>query len=107
MLPEGVHDHTQDWTVFMLNQTPGNTISSVLGADSDDANAGPAPEDKPELLYVLNLVRTKLDTTVRRHNVLWGLFLWLMMLTSVSGTEAESLRPWLSVLTTPSLRYSR
>lgn len=65
MLPDGAERQPEDWTIFFLNQRPFNTIAPVLALDDkqadeeDEANA-------PELLYVLNLVRTKLDKSVRR-----------------------------------------
>lgn len=63
MLPDGAEKHLEDWTIFFLNQTPFNTIAPVLALDLPD---GAGKEDKSELLYVLNLVRTKHDKTVRR-----------------------------------------
>ncbi|KAK7676155.1 hypothetical protein QCA50_020866 [Cerrena zonata] len=57
MLPDGAERQPEDWTIFFLNQTPFNTIKPVLADDSEEGG---------ELLYVLNLVRTKLDKTVRR-----------------------------------------
>jgi Docking domain of Afi1 for Arf3 in vesicle trafficking len=63
MLPDGAEKHLEDWTIFFLNQTPFNMIAPVLALESlDDAGK----ENKPELLYVLNLVRTKHDKSVRR-----------------------------------------
>ncbi|KAA1472050.1 spindle pole body interacting protein [Dentipellis sp. KUC8613] len=74
MLPDGAEKQLEDWTVFFLNQTPFNTIAPVLaleestvnGHDQDESGRG---TDKPELLYVLNIVRTKHDKTVRRGAV--------------------------------------
>ena len=63
MLPDGAEKHLEDWTIFFLNQTPFNTIAPVLALETPDS-AG--KEQKSELLYVLNLVRTKHDKTVRR-----------------------------------------
>lgn len=63
MLPDGAEKHLEDWTIFFLNQTPFNTIAPVLALEPPDS-AG--KEQKSELLYVLNLVRTKHDKTVRR-----------------------------------------
>jgi hypothetical protein len=51
------------WTIFFLNQTPFNMIEPVLALETPDS---PGKEDKSELLFVLNLVRTKHDRTVRR-----------------------------------------
>ena len=70
MLPDGAERQPEDWTIFFLNQTPFNTIAQVLALDKPSANGsernGNGGGDEPELLYVLNLVRTKLDKTVRR-----------------------------------------
>lgn len=66
MLPDGAEKHLEDWTIFFLNQTPFNTIEPVLALETPDS---PGKEDKSELLYVLNLVRTKHDKTVRRGAV--------------------------------------
>lgn len=63
MLPDGAEKQLEDWTIFFLNQTPFNTIAPVLALEKPSANED---VDKPELLYVLNLVRTKHDKTVRR-----------------------------------------
>ena len=63
MLPDGAEKHLEDWTIFFLNQTPFNMIAPVLALETPDT-AG--QEKKSELLYVLNLVRTKHDKTVRR-----------------------------------------
>jgi hypothetical protein len=60
MLPDGAEKHLEDWTIFFLNQTPFNTIAPVLALETPDS------EKKTELLYVLNLVRTKHDKAVRR-----------------------------------------
>ena len=62
MIPDGVHDRSEDWTVFFLNQTPGNTISSIFAPGDEEEQQ----EDNKELLHVLNLVRTKHDKNVRR-----------------------------------------
>ncbi|RKP15044.1 docking domain of Afi1 for Arf3 in vesicle trafficking-domain-containing protein [Piptocephalis cylindrospora] len=55
MLPDGAHLREEDWTVFFLNQQ----------APSQDAPLTPLGE-KPPLVYVLNLVRTKHDASARR-----------------------------------------
>ena len=53
MLPDGAHLRAEDWTIFMLNQRPSESTET--------------PEvNRPPLLYVLNLVRTKHDKEVRR-----------------------------------------
>ncbi|KAI0261594.1 spindle pole body interacting protein [Gloeopeniophorella convolvens] len=65
MLPDGAEKHLEDWTIFFLNQTPFNKIAPVLALETD----GGSMEDNSELLYVLNLVRTKHDKTLRRGAV--------------------------------------
>ena len=69
MLPDGAEKQLEDWTIFFLNQTPFNTIAPALAPDysEDAAPKGIEHEDGPELLYVLNLVRTKYDKTARRQ----------------------------------------
>ncbi len=64
MLPDGAERQPADWTVFFLNQTPFNTIKPVLALDNDDG--GDSDEEGSKMLYVINLVRTKLDKTARR-----------------------------------------
>jgi hypothetical protein len=61
MIPDGVHDQSEDWTIFFLNQTSGNTISSIFAPGDEEEH-----EDNKDLLHVLNLVRTKHDKSVRR-----------------------------------------
>ncbi|KAH9855323.1 spindle pole body interacting protein [Lenzites betulinus] len=63
MLPDGAERQPTDWTVFFLNQTPFNTIKPVLALDTESKEA---EEDGSNMLYGINLVRTKLDSTVRR-----------------------------------------
>lgn len=68
MIPDGAHSFAQDWTIFFLNQTPGNTIAPVFSdahSDKETIN-GTTTKGDPELIYVLNLVRTKMDPTVPR-----------------------------------------
>jgi hypothetical protein len=62
MLPDGAEKHLEDWTIFFLNQTPFNTIEPVLALDGHEDEQEP----EPELLYVLNLVRTKQDKSLPR-----------------------------------------
>ena len=68
MLPDGAERHLEDWTIFFLNQTPFNTISPVLALETSESSDGisSGPGGHPELIYVLNLVRTKHDKTARR-----------------------------------------
>ncbi|KAI9509047.1 spindle pole body interacting protein [Russula earlei] len=67
MLPDGAEKHLEDWTIFFLNQTPFNAIAPVLALETPNGEG--RGENKSELLYVLNLVRTKHDKTVRRGAV--------------------------------------
>ncbi|TDL18713.1 spindle pole body interacting protein [Rickenella mellea] len=70
MLPDGAEKQLEDWTIFFLNQTSFNTIAPVLALESPDPKElNGLADDGPELLYVLNLVRTKHDKTVRRGAV--------------------------------------
>ena len=70
MLPDGAEKHLEDWTIFFLNQTPFNTIAPVLALETPEDGHGEGEKDgsesKPELLYVLNLVRTKQDKSLPR-----------------------------------------
>ncbi|KAF7332587.1 Protein mesA [Mycena kentingensis (nom. inval.)] len=69
MLPDGAETQLDDWTVFFLNQTPFNTISPVLALDTPEMRTSALQGDagdKPDLLCVLNLVRTKRDSTLER-----------------------------------------
>ncbi|KAF4583378.1 hypothetical protein EYR38_002128 [Pleurotus pulmonarius] len=69
MLPDGAEKQLEDWTIFFLNQTPFNTISPVLALETPEVNE-PSLEsegsERPDLLYVLNLVRTRHDKAKRR-----------------------------------------
>jgi hypothetical protein len=79
MLPDGAETQLDDWTIFFLNQTSFNTISPVLALDTPEVKASGLPGDhddklggnKPDLLCVLNLVRTKHDKTLDRHVILY------------------------------------
>jgi hypothetical protein len=62
MLPDGAEKQLEDWTIFFLNQTSFNRISPVLAIETPESDDGV----RSELLYVLNLVRTKHDKSVRR-----------------------------------------
>jgi Docking domain of Afi1 for Arf3 in vesicle trafficking len=67
MLPDGVHQRSEDWTIFLLNQSPENSIATPFHEhDEAVSETNGTKEDKKELLYVLNLVRTKHDQNVRR-----------------------------------------
>lgn len=74
MLPDGVHARSEDWTVFFLPNHDINASSigkthaakgsiSSNGGQSIKSSKG---KDRENLYYVLNLVRTKHDNTVRR-----------------------------------------
>ncbi|KAI9719348.1 MAG: hypothetical protein M1828_006249 [Chrysothrix sp. TS-e1954] len=88
MLPDQVHSRAQDWTIFFLHKegnmpeepnTPSkdSAHANAEGADDDeDASASEAEEDDlddpfegPPLIYVLNHVNTKHDTSVQRGAV--------------------------------------
>ncbi|OAV92008.1 hypothetical protein PTTG_03586 [Puccinia triticina 1-1 BBBD Race 1] len=86
MLPDGAHDRNEDWTVFFLNQTPRLTVTNnshlinqpQSTPTSNHHQQQQQQESKPsiqqptfnkphnKLLYVISLVRTKKDTSVRR-----------------------------------------
>jgi hypothetical protein len=94
MLPDQTHVRSQDWTMFFLHKdTSGDEdIDSAVGkrkrkrkshyhgspeeADIQDENLDEISDDPessddesgegPPLMYVLNLVNTKQDNTVRR-----------------------------------------
>ena len=90
MLPDGAETQLDDWTIFFLNQTSFNTISPVLALDTPEVNPVALPGEnngltfahRPELLCVLNLVRTKHDKSLDRfflfiystHEVSYPLF---------------------------------
>lgn len=106
MLPDGAERQPEDWTIFFLNQRPFNTIAPVLALELLEAQGGDTDgqeqEKAPELLYVLNLVRTKLDKTVRRCVI-------DSELRDISRAVAEERlsRRWLYVLAIPSSKSSR
>lgn len=84
MLPDGVHARNQDWTIFFLHkdngaeeESPGTIPStprtpklgsreSVNGRDSDFSSDEEPESDTAQLIYVLNLVNTKLDKSSKR-----------------------------------------
>jgi hypothetical protein len=93
MLPDQTHVRSQDWTIFFLHKdTDPDEGGEVLGADKEaskrrketDEGTIAGGEDHeslinearsseegtsgegPPLMYVLNLVNTKQDNTVRR-----------------------------------------
>ncbi|KAJ8454929.1 hypothetical protein ONZ45_g19115 [Pleurotus djamor] len=64
MLPDGAETQMDDWTVFFLNQTPFNAVTRPLSVN---------PDERTPLLYVLNLVRTKHDKTMKRGGIVRAL----------------------------------
>ncbi|KAF2863460.1 spindle pole body interacting protein [Piedraia hortae CBS 480.64] len=88
MLPEGTHMRSQDWTIFFLhpdsetNKTdrPRRRRKIDSEDETDEDNDADEPDvgsrvgsdevsDGPPLVYVLNLVNTKQDTSVKRGAV--------------------------------------
>ncbi|KAJ1600348.1 hypothetical protein NDA14_006775 [Ustilago hordei] len=71
MLPDGVHARTEDWTFFFL-KPPGTQRPALRDAAEDDATSQSHASTVPsswlshDLTYVINLVRTKHDNSVRR-----------------------------------------
>ncbi|KAK2737034.1 hypothetical protein FQN57_000483 [Myotisia sp. PD_48] len=89
MLPDQTHVRSQDWTIFFLHKDAGSEEENEF----TDPNEGQAPQgetlpaegnqdpveedededpdvgDDPPLMYVLNLVNTKQDTSVKRGAV--------------------------------------
>jgi hypothetical protein len=113
MLPDGAETQLDDWTIFFLNQTSFNTISPVLALDTPEVTPVPLPgEDsghltthRPELLCVLNLVRTKHDKSLNRFLFLF-LFFVPKILTFLFSEELRFLHlPFAPVI--PSSRFSR
>jgi len=96
MLPDQTHVRQQDWTMFFLHKDTGTGEDEIAerearrqhrlerrrAADAAEANDGGDPEDlneasssdesdlddveSPPLMYVLNLVNTKQDSSVKR-----------------------------------------
>lgn len=95
MLPDQAHVRSQDWTIFFLHKDPNNDEDaegeksgrengderngekggdgSHSGQDADDQDSDVEGEESlqsiegPSLVYVLNLVNTKQDNTVKRR----------------------------------------
>lgn len=91
MLPDQTHVRSQDWTIFFLHKdmsaeddeeslkekkkkksNKDGSSDSGEGTDAvDDASESSDDEDDsgegPPLMYVLNLVNTKQDNTVKRY----------------------------------------
>jgi hypothetical protein len=98
MLPDQTHVRSQDWTIFFLHKdTSGDEEDESAGGkkkkkrksryraneetagmseeDPDEPSEGDSSDDDeggegPPLMYVLNLVNTKQDNTVRRYDQL-------------------------------------
>ena len=76
MLPEGAHNHAQDWTVMFHNRDrkgldedwPSPLRPDEGGEDSGKHRVG-IEEGRGYFLHCLNLVRKKDDPTVRRGAV--------------------------------------
>jgi hypothetical protein len=102
MLPDQTHVRSQDWTIFFLHKDTGQeeevdddadipfTESRRRQGNGDQEDDQPdnddeygeeeeeAMVDEPPLMYVLNLVNTKQDTSVKRyvqHNAEYFYFL--------------------------------
>lgn len=90
MLPDQVHSRSHDWTIFFLHkdsntETEGESPAKpyfngnqINGNEADDNPEEPMSEDDdydafdegPPLIYVLNHVNTKHDSTVTRFDTL-------------------------------------
>jgi len=75
MLPDGVHARSEDWTVFFLpaeseesmqQQEPQQDNSRTSEDGKETSSSKGKGRSRDDLFYVLNLVRTKHDNTVRR-----------------------------------------
>lgn len=92
MLPDQTHVRSQDWTIFFLHKDTGDEDEEEGGSEEtkgnegkgkqregdmdmrqeDEASSEESSDDEdhagegPPLMYVLNLVNTKQDNTVRR-----------------------------------------
>lgn len=103
MLPDQTHVRTQDWTMFFLHKDAGAEEEeaaerqlrrqkrkekmmakeeALLSGEveetelSDDESDSEDEEDEgegPPLMYVLNLVNTKQDNSVKRYGLRWTL----------------------------------
>ncbi|SPO26732.1 uncharacterized protein UTRI_04039_B [Ustilago trichophora] len=71
MLPDGVHARSEDWTFFFL-KPPGARRTALRDTADEGGSSQPNTSTDPsswlshDLTYVINLVRTKHDNTVRR-----------------------------------------
>lgn len=101
MLPDQTHVRSQDWTIFFLHkdagseeeeavereakwrdrvkkkaekeaaQQNGDAAEGEASDESDESEEDDSDEGEPPLMYVLNLVNTKQDNTVKRFVRLW------------------------------------
>lgn len=80
MLPDQTHVRAQDWTMFFLHKDTGSDDEGdeagdhpgkeTDGAKRDDENDDEEQTDETDdapLMYVLNLVNTKQDTSAKRY----------------------------------------
>lgn len=122
MLPDQTHVRSQDWTIFFLHKdTSGDEDDeeggkkkkrrkskyrgNEEGADiqhenPEEASDGDSSDDEeggegPPLMYVLNLVNTKQDNTVRRY--VYPAPIPFALRWADMATEALSSRQWRSV----------
>lgn len=107
MLPDGAEKQLEDWTIFFLNQTSFNTIAPVLALEDNESYNGETA-DRSEMLYVLNLVRTKHDKSVRRCVVKTSSQCCTSgrMLINFANSEVLLSRLWLYAPGIPSFKYS-
>lgn len=70
MLPEGVHNRKEDFTIFFLNRSSAKTKpAAVVGeeGEGDGAKDGSEPQDPMrEFMYCVSVVRTIYDSSARR-----------------------------------------
>ena len=69
MLPDQTHLRSQDWTIFFLHKDAGGNEDDKNSNDDASTSSSSSTDDSldgPPLVYVLNLVNTKQDHTVKR-----------------------------------------
>lgn len=78
MLPDGAHVRKEDWTIFFLHKDAASLDAPPVDDDSTPTNDTDYDNDEadaeldddtlhgPPLIYVLNLVITKSDSTAKR-----------------------------------------
>jgi hypothetical protein len=64
MLPEGVHNREQDFTIFFLNRKQATEAAERTQTAQDEKTAEADP--LKEFMYCFSVVRTHHDATVRR-----------------------------------------